>query len=111
MTSISDDHSGAIINVVITEWQNRKGNYNLKGNFDQNMNDLFESRITNFFVACRTQIRGASRSGRPGKLRNIAPQPAAVMECVSRLDLNHFESPRCCHCEVRPGFNQRLPKT
>jgi len=97
------------------------------------MNDQFESRIIDLCVTCRTQARGASRSGsfacrmqaaqeerRPGKqrgakLRNIVRQPTAAIPCVfppseRALDLGHFESPRCCHCGDWLSFIQKLLK-
>ena len=70
------------------------------------MKDQFKPEIINLCFACRTQVRGASRSGRPGKLRN-----SPAMTGVSRLDPDHFESPRCRHYGDSPSFNQRLAKT
>jgi hypothetical protein len=49
------------------------------------MNDQFESKITKLYV---------------GKLRN-----SPAITCVSRLDLDHFESQL-----NSPRFNQRLPQ-
>jgi hypothetical protein len=58
------------------------------------MNDQFESKMTSLCVAQK------NRSG----LRN-SPAQIVGMACVSRLDLDHFNSQL-----DSPSFNQRLPR-